>query len=243
MLRFNEQRNFKEEYLRTEFGKTIEGDTLKLILGEDKILNNSEVIDNCWYLMLPPSKNFEKTLILPLNPEQQVEVGIVIRSPQIPRAQKFYSILNLFLQERPDDVIQVLSMANVITPKLECNKQLVCLENGLRVIPLVVKFEDSQQERVRIPFRNNGGKELEMILTVVPYPNNTKDFPKLNVTCSPNTCKMLPNSMGLVNLSISLSEKELGLKGSERQQMVLIIKIKNSLLLYYFVLDFSLIFN
>jgi len=216
---------------------------LKYVLGEDNILNNSEVTSSCWYLMLSPSKNFEKTLVLPLNPGQQVEIGVVVKSPQITRSLKLCSILNLFLQERPDDTIKVLSMANVTTPKLECTKRLVYLENGLRVIPLVVKFEDSQQERVRIPFRNSGGKELEMILTVVPYPNGTKDFPKLNVTCAPNTCKISPNSMGLVNLSITLNEKEVELKNNVRQQMILIIKIKNSLLLYYFVLDFSLIFN
>lgn len=244
VLRFYDRgETLTRDYLTAEFDKLIEEDSLINTLGEDKQLLNTEVTNNCWYLMLPPSKNFEKTLALPLNAGQQVEVGVVIKSPQISHSQKFSSILELSLQEKPEDAIKVLSIANIVTPKLECTKQLTCLENGLSVIPLVVRFEDSRQERVRIPFRNNGGKELEMILTVVPYPNCAKESPKLNVNCTPNTCKMPPGSMGLINLSIALSEGEIQQKGKTRQQMVLVIKIKNSLLLYYFILDFSLIFN
>eukprot|EP00826_Nyctotherus_ovalis_P011328 TRINITY_DN12952_c0_g1_i6.p1 TRINITY_DN12952_c0_g1~~TRINITY_DN12952_c0_g1_i6.p1 ORF type:complete len:227 (-),score=32.87 TRINITY_DN12952_c0_g1_i6:138-818(-) len=219
-------------------------DILNNALGETKQLCNTEVTDNCWHLLLPPSKNFEKTLSLPLNPGEQTEVGVVVKSPQISRSQKFYSVLELTLQEgKADDSIKVFSVANIVTPKLECTKQLVCLENGLSVIPLVAKFEDSQQDRVKIPFRNNGAKELEMVLTVVPYPNSNKEQPKLNVACTPSTCKIAPNSMGLVNLTVGLADNITNSKANERQQMVLVIKIKNSLLLYYFVLDFSLIFN
>ena len=229
---FNDETiEFTKKLLISEFSHLIEADTLKSLLATSETIFNTENSYKCWYLMVPPLKSFEKSLKLALVPDEEIEIGVVIRSPQIGYCKQFFSILNVRLHSEDPygesrESFKVLNMANLDIPKLECTKQLICLENGIKIIPLVIRFENNGIERIRIPFKNNGKKELELILAVVPYPNGEANLEegKINITCTPNSCKMSPNSIGIVTLTIIRCDKQL-IQCNKRQQKVSIIKV------------------
>ena len=114
-------------------------------------VRNSEPWQNCWYFMLSPSnKTFEKTFSVDLPPHETVQFGVVIKSPCITKPQKYFSAVKIELSEEDlmsqlltneRDSIYILSEAKIMTPKLECCRELVHVQTGLKIIPLVVKCD------------------------------------------------------------------------------------------------------
>ena len=231
-------------FLESEFSASIP------MLGKPPTLPNTELSHKCWYLMLPPSKTFEKTLLVTLDPKQKAEIGVVIKSPQIVYPKKFCSVLRLSLDENDplqktaSDSVAIFSTAEVDTPKLECSKELVYTENDTRIVPLVVRFEGADIQRLKIPFKNNGGQELELALSIVQFPGGGgNEKVPVNVSCTPNVCKIPAKGMGLVNISILKQSEGEEEPETDRQQRVLIAKVKNTQMLYYYVLDLTLIMS
>ena len=251
--------SFTDQFLRTEFSSHFNPKLLAALLESQSEIPNTEVTHKCWYLMLPPSKSFEKSLTISLNPGQKMEVGVVIKSPQIAFTKKFCSILRVSLAET-DPLKQsiapasasIFSLAEVDTPKLECARELIYTENGIKVVPLVVRFDESGIQRLKIPFKNNGSQEVDIVCSVIQYPGNeststsasaTGEKVSINMVCSPNNCKIPAKSVGLVNLNVIKNDKKTVIGGKDRQQRLLIAKLKNTQMLYYFVLDTVFIFE
>jgi len=217
---------------------------------------NSEFEQHCWHFMMPPSKAFEKTMTLTIAAHNSVQVGVVIKSPCINYAQKFFSLVRTSLsQEDPmqtlldqgKDSLITLCQAEVITPKLECCKELIHEQTKLKIIPLVVKFEGAIQ-RLRVPFKNAGSKDIEILLSIMKYPTSPdrpEPEPIAEYHCVPGNVKLPANSMGFVTIGISQCTsnlKEDARKSKEqREQRVLICKIKDTLMMYSYILDCSFI--
>ena len=209
---------------------------------------NSENSAHCWHFMMPPSKSFEKTLTLSLQPHSSIQIGVVIKSPCISRPEKFYSLVKVQLSSddpmsslltEDRDSLMSLCGADVITPKLECCKELIHEQAKVKVIPLVVKFEGAVQ-RLRIPFKNAGAKDLELILSIVKFPTGPgkiESEPLAEYHCVPGTVKMPANSMGFVTIGINRGADKRALMKEEREQRVLIAKVKDTLMMYSYVLD------
>ncbi len=211
---------------------------------------NSEYANHCWYFMQPPSKAFEKTMTLTLSAHASTQVGVVIKSPCIAHTEKFFSLLQVTLASE-DPMSQLLGssrsslialcQAEVITPKLECCRELLHEQAGINVVPLVVKFDGSVQ-RLRIPFKNNGAKDLDLILSIVKFPTaagKPENPPLAEYHCVPNTIKISANALGFVTIGVNQCDSG-STKNShkeEREQRVLIVKVKDTLMMYSYVLD------
>ena len=254
MLKYEQVSKFSRKMLRKEF----EADSYKTfapLFSKMDEITNSEAEHKCWHLLLAPPKTFEKHLTLALAPSQAVDVGMVIKSPQIVKGKKFCAVLGIELAQEDEKVgtlskgeMKVMGIAEVETPGLECCKELVYCENDIRVIPLVVKL-DAPSQRLKIPFKNNGSQEIDLILTIVPFPDNAsrsnvERILDAEMTCVPNSCKIPAKGLGLIVINVTyqecdnLSEK----KGIlEREQRILIAKVKNTQMIYYFVVDCSFV--
>ena len=215
-------------------------------------LPNSEMQHRCWYFMLGGSKSFEKKVTVTLAPHGSTQIGIVIKSPCVTRSEKFYSLLRVNMaegdtKEKAMDPekgeLSVLSVAEVITPKLECCRELIHDSNKLRVIPLVVKMEGPIQ-RVKIPFKNGGCRDLDLMLNIVRFPTNNKEAAsQIDYHCIPATVKITANSMAFITLGFSAPTTVLSSNGKKplREQRVLIAKIKDTQLIYSYILDCTFI--
>lgn len=209
---------------------------------------NSEPINNCWHFMLSPTtKTFDKSFSASLSPHETVQFGVVIKSPCINRPQKFFSLIKVSLSEedimsqlldKGKDSLVVLSEAEVITPKLECCKELIHDPTGLKIVPLVIKC-DSAIQRLRVPFKNAGSKDLELILNVLRYPVPDECSEPLAVCrCLPNTVKISSGSINFISICVSQITKEVQ---GRREQKILIAKVKDTLMMYSYILDCSFI--
>ncbi len=219
-------------------------------------LPNSEAEHACWYLMLMTgTKSLEKTLngvLLP--PGNSIEVGVVVKAPPVSRAKKLYAMLSLSL-DSADETIPVFLAGEVETPRLECCRELIYVENQIHVIPVVVRFEE-QAQRMRIPFRNGCSQEIELMLSIMPFPGSGSavgdDAIMTNVSCVPNVCKLAAGALGAININVSYDvddsedeEKDCETSsrgsGKKREQKVLIAKVRGTQMIYYYVLDFTFI--
>jgi len=241
--------DFSETYLENEFSMSIGPKQITGIVGKSQKTANTEHLYKCWYLMQPPSKSFEKTLTITLNPKQKIEIGVVIKSPQVLHYEKFCSVLYISLAENDSlfekvkDKISVFNIAEVDIPKLECTKEMIYTQNNIRVVPLVAKFEDSDIQKLKIPFKNNGDQDLDLQLSILQYPG-ASESKLVNFACAPNTCKIPARNIGIICINAMKKEnnsdgEQTEWKLCERQQKVLMCKLKNTQMLYYFVLDIT----
>jgi len=211
-------------------------------------LANSEITNNCWYFMLSPTnKTFDKSFSASLAPRETIQFGVVIKSPCINYPQKFFSLINISLSE--EDIMSqlldsnknklvVLSEAEVITPKLECYKELIHDPTGLKIVPLVIKCDGAIQ-RLRVPFKNAGSRDLELTLNVLRYPVPDESSEPLAVCrCLPNTVKIPSGSISFISICVSQITKEIQ---GKREQKVLLAKVKDTLMMYSYILDCSFI--
>ncbi len=215
-------------------------------------LQNSEASLHCWYFMQPPSKAFDKRVTLQLPPRATVQVGVVIKSPCITKSEKFYSVLKIGLDPedpRAEEVdpakaeLRVVSVAEVITPRLECCRELVHTLNGLRIVPLVVHMEGAIQ-RLKIPFRNGGVRDLDLQLSIVKFPGNTGGGNEAGVDyhCVPGAVKLVANSMAFINVALSQSSSfEMPDSRPIKEQRILIAKVKDTQMMYSYILDCTFI--
>eukprot|EP00826_Nyctotherus_ovalis_P027848 TRINITY_DN2181_c0_g1_i7.p1 TRINITY_DN2181_c0_g1~~TRINITY_DN2181_c0_g1_i7.p1 ORF type:complete len:337 (-),score=83.03 TRINITY_DN2181_c0_g1_i7:155-1165(-) len=211
---------------------------------------NSEKTNGCWHFMLSPSnKTFDKSFSASLAPHETIQFGVVIKSPCINRPQRFFSLVKVCLSEEDlmsqlldsgKDSLAVLSEAEVVTPKLECCKELIHDPTGMKIVPLVIKC-DSNIQRLRVPFKNAGGRDLELILNVLRYPapDESSDAEPLAVCrCLPNTAKIPSGAISFISICVSQITKE---AQGKREQKILLIKIKDTLMMYSYILDCSFI--
>jgi uncharacterized membrane protein len=211
-------------------------------------LPNSEVTNGCWYFMLSPTnKTFDKSFSASLDPHETIQFGVVIKSPCINYPQKFFSLINISLSE--EDIMSqlldsnkssltVLSEAEVITPRLECSKELIHDATGLKIVPLVIKCDNAIQ-RLRVPFRNAGSRDLELVLNVLRYPMSDESSESLAACrCLPNIVKIPSGSISFISICVSQITKEIQ---GKREQKVLLAKVKDTLMMYSYILDCSFI--
>ena len=92
-----ENKEFTRRFIYGEFSRVVTYEYLSPLLETDEEFWNSEECYRCWYLILPQSNNFEKSLKITLVPEQEIELGVVIKSPQLSHYKKLVSALNVFL--------------------------------------------------------------------------------------------------------------------------------------------------
>jgi hypothetical protein len=248
-LQFDQSMTYSKQMVTSEFANSANKILSGLFSKTDNRIINSEVECKCWYLLLPPSKSFEKQLNLVLEPSESIKVGVVIKSPQITKGRKFFSVLNICLssQDEKEQAIsedkrelKVLSVAEIETPKLECCKELVYTTNNVRVLPLVVKGE-GLAEKLKIPFKNNGSQDLEVVFSIVPL-NKGNVKSAIDYYCVPSSVKINSKGIGLLNLCVKInhiSDKNQAndKKKQIKDQRVLIAKIKNTQMMYSFVLD------
>lgn len=207
---------------------------------------NSERTANCWHFMLSPSnKTFDKSFTASLAPHETIQFGVVIKSPCTNRPQKFFSLVKVYLSEEDlmsqlldsgKNSLLVLSEAEVVTPKLECCKELIHDPTGMKIVPLVIKC-DSNIQRLRVPFKNAGGRDLELILNVLRYPapDESSDAEPLAVCrCLPNTAKIPSGAISFISICVSQITKE---AQGKREQKILLVKIKDTLMMYSYILD------
>ena len=213
-------------------------------------MENSELAHNCWHFMLSPSnKTFEKSFTVDLPPHEAIQFGVVIKSPCTTRAQKFFSAVKVELAEedlmsqllsRGKNSIYILSEAEIMTPKLECCKELMHEQTGLKIIPLVVKC-DSEIQRVKIPFKNTGTKDLELILKIFKYPSPDDKEESESIAdsrCMPNIVKIQSGSTNFISICVSQITKDIQ---GKKEQKVLVAKIKDTLMVYSYILEYSYI--
>jgi len=251
-LQFDQSMTYSKQLITNEFA-TSSNKNLSGILAKGDRIVNSEIECKCWYLMQPPSKGFEKALTISLDPSESTKIGVVIKAPQINKGRKFISVLNISLASQDEKEqtlgedkreLKVLSVAEVETPKLECCKELVYTANNLRVLPLVAKG-DGTGDKLRIPFKNNSSQDIEVIFSLVPLSQPKQKTALIDYYCIPSTIKIPAKNMGLLNLCVKYTSLEVKSKGQEkksiRDQRVLVAKIKNTQMMYCFVLDCTFI--
>eukprot|EP00826_Nyctotherus_ovalis_P004824 TRINITY_DN1106_c0_g1_i11.p2 TRINITY_DN1106_c0_g1~~TRINITY_DN1106_c0_g1_i11.p2 ORF type:complete len:202 (+),score=48.07 TRINITY_DN1106_c0_g1_i11:784-1389(+) len=200
-------------------------------------------------MLSPTEKTFDKSFCTSLAPHETVQFGVVIKSPCTNRSSKFFSLVKISLSEEDvmsqlldddKDSLLVLSEAEIVTPKLECSKELIHDRTGLKIIPLVVKC-DSPIQRLRVPFKNGGSKDLELTLSVLRYPvaDESSEVESLAVCrCLPNAVKIPSGSVNFISICVSQITKE---TEGRREQKVLVAKVKDTLMMYSYILDCSFI--
>ncbi len=227
--------------------------------GANESLANSEPVHHCWYLMLGRTKSFEKQTTISLEPGEDMDIGVVVKSPHV-IGKKLYAELRMGLDPdvevlRPEGELSVFLSAEVETPRLECCRELIYSSNNTRVIPIVVRFEEPVQ-KLKVPFRNNSSQEVEVQLSIVPFPNispmsggcsgGKRRMFTTNVMCVPSTCKLPAKTDSLINLNATYNldyDEEQGERysGRKREQRIMIAKIKGTQMIYYYVLDLNFI--
>ena len=203
---------------------------------------NSEQIFHCWQFMIDSSnKTFEKSLSVDLAPRDTIQLGAVIKSPCINKEKRLFAAIRITLAEddlmsslidKSHDTMVILTKAGIITPKLECCKELFHEQAGLKVIPLVAKLDTSRQ-RLRIPFKNNGTKDLDLRLDVTGFPGKET---LADYKCIPENTRIPSNSLGYITIAMSIWQDNI-----KNEQCVLIVKIKDTLMIYSYVLDCSFV--
>ncbi len=212
-------------------------------------LPNSEFLSKCWYFMRVQSKAFDKRLAIAVPPMSTVQIGVVIKSPCITKSEKFYSVVKVGLAPGDPEAdavdpahedLRVVSVAEVVTPRLECCCELMHLPSNLRIVPLVVKMEGAVQ-RMRVPFKNAGTRDLDLQLTVVKFPGRTDcEESEVEYHCMPGTVKIQAGSMGLVTIGISQpADDDCRLQKDRR---LLIAKVKDTQMMYSYILDCTFIY-
>ena len=199
---------------------------------------NSEQIYHCWqFLVDPENKTFEKSVAIDLSPHDSLQLGIILKSPCITKAKTLYSVIRISLSDEDPmssllgntkDAIIVIVKAEIMLPKLQCCKELYHERAGVKVIPLVIRL-DILTQKIRVPFKNNGPKELDLILDVTGFPG--KD-PLAEYKCVPNYTSIGSNSIGYINISVNTWQND-----SKKEQRVLVIRIKDTLMVYTYILD------
>jgi len=205
---------------------------------------NSEQIYHCWEFMIDAdNKTFEKSVIIDLPPRSSIQLGTVIRSPCIKKEKCLYSLIRIMLSEddpmsslldKGADTLSVFAKAEVVLPKLQCCKELFHEQAGLKVIPLVVK-SGSCGQRIRVPFKNTGTKDLDLSLDVTGFPGKE---PFAEYKCIPSTVRIQSNSIGYITIGINIWRSDVKRKNEQR---VLIVKVKDTSILYPYVIDCSFI--
>jgi len=209
-------------------------------------IKNSEHVDHCWYFMLPTSKALEKLLVFILHPRGTVPIGIIIDAPRINYPKKLFSLLkiNLFDIETRKVIkgegmhsLGILSEANIETPKLKCCRELLHIDSNFKVIPIVVKNKENPKN-IYIPFKNEGNREIELILDIVNFPvqDNQPILESLaEYRCQKTPLRFQANFSSYITININRREN-IGKRKKERK--VLIAKIKDTSMIYSYILDF-----
>jgi len=194
-----------------------------------------------WHFMLPTSKSLEKSLVFILHPHGVIPIGLIANLPCINYTKKLYSLLRVSLFEMDTmKVIKcshalslgILSEVEIETPKLKCIKELLDVGSNLKVIPVVVKRKENVKN-VAIPLRNEGNQSLELVLGMVNFPGKNEE-PLANYKCQKDNVKLQPNSSSYAIINLTRRE----VKGRRKEQKVLIAKVKNTSMIYSFILDF-----
>jgi hypothetical protein len=201
---------------------------------------NSEQVYHCWEFMIDAdNKTFDKSVIIDLPPRNSIQLGTVIRSPCIRKKKSLYSLIKIALSEddpmsslldKGTDTLSVLAKAEIVLPRLQCCKELFHEQAGFKVIPLVVKLGSCGQ-RIRVPFKNTGTKDLDLLLDVTGFPGKE---PFAEYKCTPSNVRIQSNSIGYITIGINIWRSDIKQKNEQR---VLIIKIKDTSILYPYVLD------
>eukprot|EP00826_Nyctotherus_ovalis_P037403 TRINITY_DN3406_c0_g6_i1.p1 TRINITY_DN3406_c0_g6~~TRINITY_DN3406_c0_g6_i1.p1 ORF type:complete len:383 (+),score=89.95 TRINITY_DN3406_c0_g6_i1:102-1250(+) len=201
---------------------------------------NSEQIYHCWEFMVDvENKSFDKSVIIELPPRSSIQLGTVIKSPCIKKPKSLYALIKVALSEddpmsslldKGKDTLAVLARAEISMPKLQCCKELFHDQAGLKVIPLVAKLSGGGQ-RLRVPFKNGGAKDVELMLDVTGFPGKE---PFAEYKCVPSSVRIPSNSVGYITIGVSIWRDDVSQK---KEQRVLLVKIKDTSILYPYVLD------
>lgn len=135
-------------------------------------------------------------------------------------------------------------------PQLICTKQVYQVANKHNVVPIALK-PTSGTQKFRIPFKNNGSKEIEADFSFVKIGENTDGEFSMNeyldFFCMPGTLKLQPKTANILNVMVKVhmdkvqeAQKKGLLKISKNLFKLLIAKINDSGILFSFYFDITL---
>eukprot|EP00826_Nyctotherus_ovalis_P059633 TRINITY_DN830_c0_g1_i4.p1 TRINITY_DN830_c0_g1~~TRINITY_DN830_c0_g1_i4.p1 ORF type:complete len:205 (+),score=33.64 TRINITY_DN830_c0_g1_i4:689-1303(+) len=190
--------------------------------------------------MLPTSKTLEKVLVFVLHPHGTVPIGIIIDAPRINYSKKLFSLLRIHLfdlatmkvaKDKGSHPLGILSEADIETPKLKCCRELLHTESNFKVIPIVVKNKENPKNMF-IPFKNEGNREIELLLDIVNFPvqdNQPIRKPLAEYRCQKTPLKFQANFSSYITININRYENR---EKRRKDQKVLIAKVKDTSMIY-----------
>jgi len=135
-------------------------------------------------------------------------------------------------------------------PELICTRQV--FDKGIKqnIVPLALKSASGTQ-KFRIPFKNNGSKEIDADFSFVKINETKKDEFSMNeyleFFCMPGTLKIQPKASGILNVMVKVhmdkveaAKRSNSLKIRKSLFKLLIAKINGSGILFSFYFDIKL---
>ena len=146
--------------------------------------------------------------------------------------------------------LQVMLCGVIDPPELICTKQVFDVSTKQNIVPLALK-PSSGTQKFRIPFKNNGSKDIEADFSFVKIGENKEGEFSMNeyleFFCMPGTLKLAAKTASILNVMVKVhmdkveeAKRKGELKVSRNLFKLLIAKISDSGILFSFFFDIKL---
>lgn len=240
-----------------------------------RFITNSENKHDCWFIENPKTKELTKKITLKLGAKCEQDFIIVLKTLQPKNKNITLSFLNLELpgnrdnqkynekriqksegddltisEETKSKKLQVMLCGVIDPPQLICPKQVYDVATKQNKVPIALK-PSSGTQKFRIPFKNNGSKDVEADFSFVKIGENKEGEFSMNeyleFFCMPGTLKIAAKSTSILNVMVKVNmDKVMDAKRKGEKRIsknlfkLLIAKMTDSGILFSYFFDVTL---